>query len=197
VSGPARPPRPTALAAAALIEALTQEHCQQDEALLRAEQDCLRSRDEAARQRTRAEVAESALETARQQLRRLEERQTATSPMSIGTAPSLPPEYERLLHDLEAFRMKIHRPHFWTAAFAETFAESLATMDRAHRPLEVTDPRELPTVFRAWHQELEAAVEQFVTDRFDPDLAEQLRRTLICQWVYLRWLELTDHLERT
>ena len=106
------------------------------------------------------------------------------------------PDYLALTSQLEAIKAKIHRPRFWTAAFAEAFAESLAAMDKAHQPLEVALPEEIAHAFQQWHQDHEAALDLFLTSGFNADLAEELRRDLICQWVYFRWLELSDHLGR-
>lgn len=99
-----------------------------------------------------------------------------------------------IMGQLQEFKRKVNRPRFWTAAFAECFAESLSAMDQAHRPLEVSTPEEVQAAFQGWHADMEAGLELFQKSGFDAEVAEGLRRDLICQWVYLRWLELTDDL---
>ncbi|PYE52045.1 hypothetical protein [Deinococcus yavapaiensis] len=93
--------------------------------------------------------------------------------------------------ELERLQRRVHNPRFWTAAFAETFAESLASMDAVHAPLEGIDASDVLEVFAAWHAEVQEGVELLHTVGFDAALSEHLRRVLIVQWVYLRWLELT------
>lgn len=93
---------------------------------------------------------------------------------------------------LEQLRRKINSPRFWSGAFAETFAESLASMDSVHQALEVESSAEVTEVFRSWQQEIVSGLELFDEAGFDADIAEHLRRLLICQWVYLRWQEVTS-----
>lgn len=106
--------------------------------------------------------------------------------------PRTDPEVESLRRQLEQLRRKVNSPRFWSGAFAETFAESLAGMDAVQQALEVDSAAEVSAVFRAWQEEIVDGVELLGEVGFDPDLSEQLRRLLICQWVYLRWLEVTS-----
>lgn len=111
----------------------------------------------------------------------------------VVSQPAPPdPEVEALRRQLEQLRRKVNSPRFWSGAFAETFAESLAGMDAVQQALEVDSAAEVTAVFRTWQREIVDGVELFGEVGFDPDLAEQLRRLLICQWVYLRWLEVTS-----
>lgn len=106
--------------------------------------------------------------------------------------PRTDPEVDSLRRQLEQLRRKVNSPRFWSGAFAETFAESLAGMDAVHQALEVDSVTEVSAVFRTWQDEIVEGVELLGEVGFDPDLSEQLRRLLICQWVYLRWLEVTS-----
>lgn len=106
--------------------------------------------------------------------------------------PRTDPEVESLRRQLEQLRRKVNSPRFWSGTFAETFAESLAGMDAVQQALEVDSAAEVSAVFRAWQEEIVEGVELLGEVGFDPDLSEQLRRLLICQWVYLRWLEVTS-----
>lgn len=107
-------------------------------------------------------------------------------------SPVPDPEVELLRRRLEHLQRKVNRPRFWSGAFAETFAESLAGMDAVHQALEVDSAAEVTAVFRAWQQEIVDGIELLGAVGFDDDLAEHLRRLLICQWVYLRWQEVTS-----
>ncbi|WP_034383095.1 hypothetical protein [Deinococcus sp. YIM 77859] len=127
----------------------------------------------------RAEALQAQLEQAQQELRALQGNLEST------------PLVRALRRELELLQRRIHSPRFWTGTFAETFAESLEAMDSVHAALEGAAPADVPEVFRAWHGEIQAAVERFSSGVFDEALCEQARRILICQWVYFRWLEVT------
>lgn len=148
-------------------------------------------------------VAQSALGKAEAELSQAEETILALrrelekadrSPAVVDKPPPPPsdPEVAALQRQLEQLRRKINSPRFWSGAFAETFAESLASMDAVHQALEVNSEAEVITVFHAWQKEIVGGVELFEEVGFDPDIAEHLRRLLICQWVYLRWQEVTS-----
>lgn len=90
---------------------------------------------------------------------------------------------------LEALRRRVYAPGFWRAEFAGPLAFTLEELDETHAAL--TAPNiEVGEVLRAWQTE----VHRVLTD---PDAApdarqlEGLRRTLVVQWVMLRWLEVT------
>lgn len=108
------------------------------------------------------------------------------------------PQVQEVRRRVEALEKRVHRPHFWTASFAATFAESVAVMQDAHAPLversEEAGSVDAVAVFRTWQAEVVAAVELARDGAFDLDLGEHARRLLVCQWVYLRWLELTSDL---
>lgn len=113
-------------------------------------------------------------------------------PNSAPAPTSSSTEEAALQRELQQLRRKINSPRFWTGTFAETFAESLASMDAVHEALEVATEAEVTSVFAEWQQEITSGVELFAEAGFDADLAEHLRRLLICQWVYLRWQEVTS-----
>lgn len=194
-----------------VAQALQVESRQRADALRQYEQEWKKLRERAETERRRADAAEQEVRRLQAQLEPLQEQVRAMAALQglpeqvraleaqVETARAevqLQPEFVALKGQLDAFRNKIYRPRFWTAAFAEAFAESLAAMDQAHRPLEVGSAEGVQAAFRAWHRDMEAGLDLFITSGFDPDMAEGLRRDLICQWVYLRWLELTDDLGR-
>lgn len=104
------------------------------------------------------------------------------------------PEYLALQRELTALRDRIHQPSFWTAEFAANFAESLQDMEEAQQLLEFADEEDVLQAFDTWHTRMREGVEQLFSRGFNQPLVEGLRRDLIVQWVFLRWLELT-HLE--
>ncbi len=97
----------------------------------------------------------------------------------------------QLTRHLNRLQTRMQRPNFWTGHFAEIFSESLAALDSAQQPLEVETDFEVQEVFNAWHTEIETTLADFERSGFEVVRAEHLRRLLLCQWVYLRWRELT------
>ncbi|MBB5234151.1 hypothetical protein [Deinococcus budaensis] len=90
---------------------------------------------------------------------------------------------------LEALRRRVYAPGFWRAEFAEPLAFTLEELDETHAALTVPDV-EVGEVLRAWQTEVHGVL----TDSdAAPDARhlEGLRRTLVMQWVMLRWLEVT------
>lgn len=140
----------------------------------------------------RTAQAETERTTRALQQERAQPRPHPVVPVVAAPPPPTDPEVEALRRQLEQLRRKVNSPRFWSGAFAETFAESLAGMDAVQQALEVDSAAEVTAVFRTWQREIVDGVELFGEVGFDPDLAEQLRRLLICQWVYLRWMEVTS-----
>jgi predicted nuclease with TOPRIM domain len=86
---------------------------------------------------------------------------------------------------------KINNPRMWTSEFVKPFAESLEAMRNVYGATGLDRPRAVKETFQAWHQEIETTVMQLQEGEFEMTLSERARRILICQWVYLRWLEVS------
>lgn len=90
---------------------------------------------------------------------------------------------------LEALRRRVYAPGFWRAEFAEPLAFTLEELDETHAALTVADV-EVSEVLRTWQAEVHRVL---ASPEGAPDVRhlEGLRRTLVVQWVMLRWLEVT------
>jgi DNA repair exonuclease SbcCD ATPase subunit len=93
------------------------------------------------------------------------------------------------LNQLEA---KVTKPQFWKKEFVEPFAFALHEFNDIGGSSENDDPQAVRELFQTWHGEIEAQVIEFATNGFDLEACERLRRILLLQWVYLRWLEIRE-----
>jgi rubrerythrin len=100
------------------------------------------------------------------------------------------------IQELEAANDKLNNqfrnPHFWPSTFARPFAESLEAMREVSGSSQLDSKETVAQTFKDWHAQIEEAATQTFDGTFDLARCERARRILICQWVYLRWLEVSS-----
>ncbi|HEX2863816.1 MAG TPA: hypothetical protein VHN99_04560 [Deinococcales bacterium] len=107
-------------------------------------------------------------------------------------------EVQALQADLDALRHRINHPGFWRADFAAAFDEDVEALQDIHEALQGDGPAAILPAFKAWHAEIERGVERLLQEGpYDASLNRQLRRILLEQWVYLRWVEVMDFVSRS
>ena len=103
-------------------------------------------------------------------------------------------ERDRLLKETERLgelEQRVTHPKFWTQEMVAPFSETLGAFDDVYGANAPEAPGEVLEQFGAWHRQVEETLGALLSGPFDLAACERLRRVLICQWVYLRWLEIS------
>lgn len=95
----------------------------------------------------------------------------------------------RLQQELNLLKARINGQDFWHREFALLLASDLDSLDGLIN--ETASPQDWTAVFALWHEEILEGL-QGLAQREGPEQGEQVRRLVLAQWVYLRWLEVAN-----
>jgi len=129
------------------------------------------------------EKLESRLEKANQLLEKAEEDRDK----ALDEAAKAKEEVARLQQKLDRLYAHIHRQDFWRKEFALLLAADLDSLDNLIN--ETTGPEDWAAVFGIWHQEILEGLGRLSRGQGSEQDREKVRRLVLAQWVYLRWLE--------
>lgn len=139
--------------------------------------------DKASHERDEAERQVKVLESAIEQVK--EQRQELIDALKKTAADR--ERSEEHLKRLQELRELVKSPQFWLDEVAAPFAHEIEMFDlvpQVARSSDRGDPSDMA---------LEAAeLLAQLAEKFDLEKASYVRRLLLAQWVYLRWLELID-----
>lgn len=84
--------------------------------------------------------------------------------------------------------LRMNNERFWRKDFLLPLAEEMAALDEALQVVEASP--DWQAQFAIWHKEILSGLERLLDGTDDGTMAEQIRRRVLAQWVYLRWLEI-------
>jgi len=93
----------------------------------------------------------------------------------------------RLQQELDLLKAHVHRQDFWHKEFALLLAADLDSLDSSIN--ETASPEDWMAVFGLWHQEILEGLGRLAQGQGAEQDGEKVRRLILAQWVYLRWLE--------